>query len=621
VGRARWFVGTVAVLAAFACLPAVAAAANFSWSVTSDFSTSPLANPDKDSYGGHPWSYESARGAKLSVSAQTIDGSLTGWTDPSGTPFVAVPAARDRVVLQPSLSAPAVVAWTSPVSGTVTVAGSVVADQAPGLLLTCPNADWSVLKNGAGTGVGGRATTSSQPYSTQLTVSPGDRITLQVALPQLALSAGCAKTGATFTVTHVAPDPAVTLLTPANGATITSGQPTFSGTAASSFGTLGTVTVRVYSGTGTNGIPVRTIPTTVSNGTFSTSAIPPLPDGTYTAQAEQDSVSGAGTFSSSNTFILRTAGPVITLDSPGTAPLHTSRPTLTGVGAHSQAVRINVYPGGTTDSAPAGSASGTSRSDGRFSISLPALSDGRYTALATDGSGGLSHPVTFRIKVHGPILTLTQPAAGGHLSQSGPVFLGSAGNSLGDAGQVGATLLRGSSPRGTSLGTKRASQSRGSWVLHWPARLALGTYTLRISQDDDAGHTTTVTHTFQIVPANSAVGATVDISPTGQASVPVWCTATVGQVCSGTVLILTKKTYRTAAGGLAGRLRVMFAYVTIPGGGTAIVRRSVEPDVLRALRRARKVPAVVVARLRSAGGGPRTVGVSRVITVRSARHR
>jgi len=87
------------------------------------------------------------------------------------------------------------------------------------------------------------------------------------------------------------------------------------------------------------------------------------------------------------------------------------------------------------------------------------------------------------------------------------------------------------------------------------------------------------------------------------------------------VLILTKKTYRTAGGGLAGRLRVMFAYVTIPGGGTVVARRKVQSDVLHELRRARKVPAVVVATLRAASGAPRSVGVSRVITVRSARHR
>ena len=81
------------------------------------------------------------------------------------------------------------------------------------------------------------------------------------------------------------------------------------------------------------------------------------------------------------------------------------------------------------------------------------------------------------------------------------------------------------------------------------------------------------------------------------------------------MLILTKTTYRTSGGGLAGRLRVMFAYVSIPGGRTVIVKRHVQADALRALRRARQVPVVVVATLRSANGHPRSLGVTRVITV------
>jgi hypothetical protein len=617
VGRVRLLAVTFGILAALACLPSAAAAANFTWNLTSDFSTSPLTNPDKDSYGGHPWSYEKAGGAKLTVA----DKGLPGWrATPGGSPFVAITGTRDNVVLQPTTSAPAVVAWTSPVSGSVTVSGSVVANQTPGLL--CPNATWS-LAHGTTTLAAGSASPIPASFSKLVDVRAGERVVLSVTVPVLLpfATAGCTETGATLSITQIAPAPAVTLQTPANGATITGGQPTFAGAADTGFGASHTVTVRVFSGTGTTGIPVRTVPATVSSGIYSATPSPALPDGTYTAQAEQDSASGAQGFSTKNTFVLKTAGATITLNSPGATPLRTATPTLTGTAAHNQSVHLTVYPGDTTNATPVANASGASGGDGRFSIRLPALADGRYTVIATDGSGGISHPVTFRIKVHGPALTLTQPAAGGRLSQSGPVFFGAAGHSLGDAPQVSLTLFGGKSTHAKNLGTRRSSQTTGNWVVQWPKRLALGTYTVRVSQGDDAGHTTTVTHTFQVVPANSSVGATVDISPGGQASVPLWCTATVGQVCSGTVLILTKKTYRTAGGGLAGRLRVMFAYVTIPGGGTVVVRRKVQSDALHELRRARKVPAVVVATLRSASRAPRSVGVSRVITVRSARHR
>jgi hypothetical protein len=151
VSDARWLLVTLGLLAALACFPGAAAGADFTWSLTSDVSTSPLANPDKDSYGGHPWSYEEAGDAKLTQPDGTINGNLAGWKDPSGTQFVAITSARDRVVLQPSATAPAIVAWRSPVSGTVTVSGSVVADQS-GVPIVCPNASWSVRNNNVATG-------------------------------------------------------------------------------------------------------------------------------------------------------------------------------------------------------------------------------------------------------------------------------------------------------------------------------------------------------------------------------------------------------------------------------------------------------------------------------------
>ena len=344
-----------------------------------------------------------------------------------------------------------------------------------------------------------------------------------------------------------------------------------------------------------------------------TAHTPPKPSRTST--------SGTRGFSAKNTFLLKTSGPTITLDSLGVAPLHTATPTLTGVAAHNESITITVYPGDTTDSTPVATAKGNSGGDGRFSIGLRRLTDGRYTAIASDGSGRLSHPVTFRVKVHAPALTLTQPTPGGRLSELAPIFLGVAGTTLGDSPRISVTLFRGASTRTTNLGTSHATQANGTWSVEWSRRLTSATYTVRVSQADDAGHTTTITRTFQIVPASSVIGSTVTVSPTGQASVPVWCAASVAQTCTGSVLILTKKTYQTSSGGLAGHLRVMFAYVSIPGGATVTVKRQVQTDALRTLRRARKVTVVVVATLRTAGSAPRRVGVDRVITVQAARRR
>ncbi len=617
MGRARSLVVlSIAVLAALACIPAAASAASFTWDLTHDFTTTaPGANPDKDSYGGHPWSYEKSGQSRLGTFATNIaGGGLAGWEDSSGSPYVAINGGTRQAVLQPTTTSPAVIAWTSPVSGTVSVAGSVTADQ-PGVLLVCPNASWSILKNGQSTSAAGTASTSPTPFSTQIAVRPGDRITLQTSV---LLNASCAQTSATLTITQTASAPHPTLQTPANGATITGGQPTFSGAAAAGFGISNTVKVHVYNSVGAE---IETLTTTASGGAYSVTPSPALPDGTYSAQAEQDSASGAQGLSARNSFELQTATPTITLNSPGAAPLNTATPILTGVAAHGTSVRITIYPGDTTDSAPEGTATGSAGSGGQFSIRLPPLGDGRYTVIASDGTGGISHPVTFRVKVHAPTLTLTDPLRGGHLSQSAPIFMGAAGTALGDSAQVSIQLFHGANTKAKNLGTKHVNDANGSWTLNWPGHLALGTYTARVSQADDAGHTATITRTFELVPANSAIGSAVSISASGEASLPVWCTAPSTETCTGTVLILTKRAYRASGGGLAGRLRVMFAYIAIAGGRTVTVKRRVQADALHALRRGRKVPVVVVATLRSANGRPRSLGATRVITVGSARRR
>ncbi len=620
MGRARSLVVLfLVVLAALACIPAAASAASFTWDLTHDFTTTaPGANPDKDSYGGHPWSYEKSGQSRLDTFATNVAtnvaGSLPGWEDSSGSPYVAINGEVGQAVLQPTTTTDAVVAWTSPVSGTVNVSGAVTGAQSAALL--CPNALWSVLVNGVSTGAAGAAGSSPSSFSTQANVRPGDRVTLQISVPPLTVNASCAATNATLTIRQAASAPHPTLATPATGATITGGQPTFSGSADTSFGVSNTVKVHVYNSAGTE---VETLTTTASGGAYSIASSLTLPDGAYSAQAEQDSASGAQGLSARNTFLLQTAAPTITLGSPGAAPLNTSTPTLTGVAAHGTSVRITAYPGDTTDGAPAASATGSSGASGQFSIRLPSLNDGRYTVIASDGTGGISHPVTLRIKVHAPTLTLTDPLGGGHLSQAAPIFMGAAGTALGDSEQVSLQLFHGAGTKAKNLGTKSVNDANGSWSLNWPAHLALGTYTARVSQADDAGHTSTITRTFEVVPANSAIGSLVSISNSGEVSLPVWCLAPSTETCTGTVLILTRQTYRTSGGGLAGRLRVMFAYVSIAGGRTITVERQVQADALHSLRRARKVPVVVVATLRSANGRTRSLGVTRVITVVSAR--
>jgi hypothetical protein len=157
----------------------------------------------------------------------------------------------------------------------------------------------------------------------------------------------------------------------------------------------------------------------------------------------------------------------------------------------------------------------------------------------------------------------------------------------------------------------------GRWSLRWPHRLKFGVYTLRASQSDDSGHTAVVNRSFVIGALPNVIGSNVTISRGGVASVPIACTAPTGDICTGNVLVLTVKNYRTVSGGPAGKIRVLFAYVSIPGGSTLVIKRSVQRDALKTLRHIRAVRAKVITTLRDSGGPMKTVSAQRAIRVAS----
>ena len=80
--------------------------------------------------------------------------------------------------------------------------------------------------------------------------------------------------------------PAVSLTSPPDGSSTTNSTPTFSGAAGTAAGDSSSITVKIFSGSGTGGSPVQTLNTTADGGAYSVNS-EPLAPGTYTAQAEQ----------------------------------------------------------------------------------------------------------------------------------------------------------------------------------------------------------------------------------------------------------------------------------------------------------------------------------------------
>ncbi len=95
------------------------------------------------------------------------------------------------------------------------------------------------------------------------------------------------------------------LAAPANGSHTSDTTPALSGTAGIAAGDSSTVTVRVYSGTGTSGTLAQTRSATRngSTGAYSVDATA-LSPGTYTAQASQPDSAGNNGFSGANTFTI-----------------------------------------------------------------------------------------------------------------------------------------------------------------------------------------------------------------------------------------------------------------------------------------------------------------------------
>jgi large repetitive protein len=202
--------------------------------------------------------------------------------------------------------------------------------------------------------------------------------------------------------------PAVTLTTPANGATIGDPMPTFSGAAGTAAGDLTTVTVKVYNGPSASGTPVQTMTTTQSGGSWSVAVGSPLSEGTYTARAEQADVAGNVGLSTANTFTFTSADitpPAVTLTTPAEGS-STSNPTPTLSGAAGTApgdlptVTVKIWAG-ITPSGPPLQTHTTTASGGTWSVTSAPLAEGTYAARAEQldsaGNDGLSNPRSFTI--------------------------------------------------------------------------------------------------------------------------------------------------------------------------------------------------------------------------------
>lgn len=335
---------------------------------------------------------------------------------------------------------PPAVAITSPVNGatvsTATPAITGTGGTAPGDVRT---ATVSIYSGATATGTAVRTLNATVAANGSWSVTPAAladgtytaRATQSDARPNTGTS-----NAVTFTVDTTAP--AVTVGSPAAGATVANKRPPISGTGGTAATDVKTASVSTYSGGTATGTPIQTLIAPVAgNGSWSATPSADLPNGTYTVRATQADQAGNTGASTSVTF---------TVNVP---------PTGGGGGGG----------GGAVPPPPTGG-----------------------------GGGGGGTPAD----TAAPSVSISSPANGSTVSDR-PAISGKAGTAAGDESSVSLSLFTGTAATGTAAQQLTAAVGKdGSWTAT-PAKLATGTYTARATQKDEAGNTgTSNTVTFTV---------------------------------------------------------------------------------------------------------------------------
>ncbi len=326
-------------------------------------------------------------------------------------------------------------------------------------------------------------------------------------------------TPVTFTVDTTAPAVSIeAVASPTNDST-----PTLTGGAGVEVGDENAVAVTIHEGSSLAGAVAASGSASLIGGDWSfTSA--KLADGTYTAQATQKDEAGNLGKSQAVTFTLDTTAPAVSIN-PVITPTKNAAPTLAGgAGAASgdqAGVTVTVYKGSAVGGTVA-QTSTVSRSGSAWSWQVPELSDGTYTAQATQEDGaenlGKSTAVTFTVDTTAP--TVSTNSLPTPTKTAAPTLTGGAGTASGDAAGVTVTVYEGSSVGGAVAQSATVSRSGSTWSSTL-AKLADGTYTAQAVQEDEAGNrgqssavTFTVDTKGPAVSINPVAASTNNTTPT-----------------------------------------------------------------------------------------------------------
>jgi hypothetical protein len=439
-------------------------------------------------------------------------------------------------------------------------------------------------------------------------------------------------TPVTFTIAMTSP--AVTLNTLGlvlRGPKLVSGpSPSFNGTA----GTAPedeSVVVNLYPGTSASGSVVEQVTATRSGTSWTAGPVAALPEGIYTAQAEQAAhAPDVNGFSKSSTFTVDATPPHITLTSPANGSSTASGSELvTGSAGNAEGdlpeVTVQLFSG-TGVGGPLLQSLNVSGVGGAWSATIAGLGPGTYTVRAEQaddvGNLGMSPTATF-------VVTKTPPptvATGSYLSQP-PMALTGAVNPNG--GEVsGCYFEYGNTPLyGTTVPCSELPGS-GTVVVEVSAPISGlavgGIYHFRIVAANAGGTSRGADQTFVVaqsspegpsaptaattprtlivspaqgvlpsqehkpppVPDVELASTALGVSPSGTVSIKVTC-PTGESRCIGTIMLRTLTAVSAATGHLAKRriLTLAAGAFTVAGGQTTTVKLRLSTKARKLLSR------------------------------------
>jgi hypothetical protein len=279
--------------------------------------------------------------------------------------------------------------------------------------------------------------------------------------------------------------------------------PAFTGTAGTGPNDLATVLLKIYPGASVTGIPVQTLETKASAGSWSIGPIAALPEGTYTGVAEQSNKAGQTGQSIPSTFTILIFPPEVTLNLLPPVTNHAT-PTFSGSATSTAehalpAVKVKIYAG-TQASGALVQTLETKTTRIAWSVTpTTKLADGTYTAIAEQsdeaGNIGVSNTTTFKVDTSGPNVTLN--ALPIWIDTGMPSFSGNAGSASGD--RAVAVKVHLGTETGPIVASVEASKNGGSWTATLTEPIPDGTYTAVAEQSDEAHVGISEPRTFTVV--------------------------------------------------------------------------------------------------------------------------